>query len=72
MELRHELLLQMSWYEYIISRAEKLERYFPGESHTIKFHIFQSICKQTIHLLITFQYNITCESCEKIQDKDKK
>ena len=36
----------------------------------IKLHIFQNIYKCSVHRLIPFKYNNTCELCDNIPDKE--
>ena len=46
--------------------SEQLDCFFPSSLHKIKFHIYQNISKCSIHGLISFKYNNTCDLCDKI------
>ena len=49
--------------------SEKLDCFFAIYLHKIKYHIFQSICKSSIHGLRLSKNKNTCELCDNIQDK---
>ena len=55
-----------------LEKPEQLDSFFPDSFHKIKYNRFQNISKCSIHRLIPFKYNNTCDLCDTIQDKDKR
>ena len=55
-----------------LESSETIDDLFPGSLHKTKFCIFQIISKWSIHILIPFKYNNTCDLCDTILYKDKR